>query len=126
MSPAFKKHAEDKLIRVVQSSNSGLISEPAAIRAEIKSFYISSYRAEPCNKPIQMQLLTKIYKQISDDQNTALTQPFSCQDLEKSIKQMANGKSPGFVGLPAEFYKQFFDLIADDFLLIFTELLHSG
>ena len=39
---------------------------------------------------------------------------------------MANGKSPAFDGLPAEFYKQFFDLIADDLLLVFTELLHSG
>ena len=57
---------------------------------------------------------------------TALTQPFTCQDLEKSIKQMANGKSAGLDGLPAEFYKQFFDLIADDLLLVFTEHLHSG
>ena len=121
-----KKHGEDKLIRAVQSSNSDLISEPAAIRAEIKSFYESLYSAEPCNKPIQMQLLTKIDKQISDDQNTALTQPFTREDLEKSIKQMANGKSPGLDGLPAEFYKQFFDLIADDLLLVFTELLQSG
>lgn len=61
-----KKHAEDKLIRAVQS----------AMRAEIKSFYHSLYRAEPCDKPIQAQLLTKIDKQISEDQNTALTQPF--------------------------------------------------
>lgn len=58
-----------------------------------------------------MQLLTKIYKQISDDENTALTQPFNCQDLEKWIKQIANGKSPGVDGLPAEFYKQFLTLL---------------
>ena len=66
------------------------------------------YSAEPCNKLIQMQLLTKIDKQISDHQNTAPTQPFTRQDLEKSIKQMANGKFPGLSGLPAEFYLQIF------------------
>ena len=121
-----KKHGEDKLIRAVRSSNSALISEPAAIRAKIKSFYESLYNAEPCDKSIQMQLLTKIDKQISADQNDALTRPFTRQELEKSIKQMANGKSPGLDGLPTEFYKQFFDLIADDLLLVFTELLLSG
>ena len=121
-----KKRGEDKLFRALQSSNSALISEPTAIRAEIKSFYVSLYSAKLCNKPIQMQLLTKIDKQISDDQDMALTQPFTRQDLEKSIKQMANGKCPGLDGLPAEFYKHFFYLIADDLLLVFTELLHSG
>ena len=121
-----KKRGEDKLIRAVQSSNSGLISEPAAMRAEIKSFYESLYRAEPCDKAIQAQLLTKIDQQISEDQNTALTQPFTRQDLKKSIEQMANSKSPGLDGLPAEFYKHFFDLIADDLLLVFNELLTSG
>lgn len=63
-----KKHGENKLIRAVQSSNSDLISEPAAIRAKIISFYQFLYSTESCNKLIQMQLLTKIDKQISDNQ----------------------------------------------------------
>ena len=94
-----KKHGENKLIRAIQSSNSDLISEPAAIRAKIISFYESLYSTEPCNKLIQIQVLTKIEKQISDNQ----------KPLYRNLLLV-----------------RFFDLIADDFLLIFTERLHSG
>ena len=36
---------------------------------------------------------------------------------------MDNNKSPGLDGLPAEFYKELFDIIADDLLEVFNSFL---
>lgn len=36
---------------------------------------------------------------------------------------MGNGKSPGIYGIPVEFYKQFYDLLKNDFLNLYNNIL---
>ena len=115
-----KKHGEDRLIRAVKSSTGEILSEPTDIRDEIRNFYETLYATEVCDPVAQRELLNFIDKQVSPEQNKALIREFS-REIKNAILGMANGKSPGTDGLPAEFYKEFFDLFADDLLEVFQD-----
>jgi len=75
---------------------------------------------EVCD-PVARELLNFIDKQVSPEQNKALIREFSREEIKNAILGMANGKSPGTDGLPAEFYKEFFDLFADDLWEVFQD-----
>ena len=47
-------------------------------------------------------------------------------ELEKALKNMANNKSPGQDGLITEFYKQYWDVIGDDFTKLVQEIYDTG
>jgi len=50
---------------------------------------------------------------LSDDEKHLISGEFSITDLENTLKDMDNNKSPGMDGLPAEFYKTFWPDIKD-------------
>jgi len=45
--------------------------------------------------------------QVSDEENTFLTAPFTEDEVRKAIFQMEHNKAPGLDGFPAEFYQTF-------------------
>ena len=121
-----KKRGEDKTIKAVRNSHGTIISDPNFVHAEIRSFYKTLYTAEQCNPTVQQELLNNVDKHISTAQNDFLDRDFSRDELYKAISAMANGKSPGTVGLPAEFYKEFFDLLAEDLLEVLSAIFKIG
>jgi hypothetical protein len=49
--------------------------------------------------------------------------PITIEECVTAIKQMADNKSPGCDGLPAEFYRKFFNLFGESFVHIFNNKL---
>jgi hypothetical protein len=63
--------------------------------------------------------------QVTEEENTILTAPFSEEEVKVAIFQMEHNKVPGPDGFPAEFYQKFWDIIKGDLMIMFQEL-HSG
>jgi hypothetical protein len=63
--------------------------------------------------------------QVSTNENSILTNPFTEKEVHEAILQMELNKAPGPDGFPAEFYKKFWDIIKTDLMALF-EQLYSG
>jgi hypothetical protein len=63
--------------------------------------------------------------QVTEEENTILTVPFSEEEVKAAIFQMEHNKVPGSDGFPTEFYQKFWDIIKGDMMIMFQEL-HSG
>jgi hypothetical protein len=65
-------------------------------------------------------------KRLSDIDKTRLDQKLSKQDCKLALRSMADDKSPGPDKLPAEFYKQYEELILENFYNMLTEACEYG
>ena len=108
-----KRHFNCKTIRNLKTENNIRISKDAEILQEAKTFYESLYSSK-------IDLSTSNEKEDSffpENHKIKLNynQKMSCEGLLsaaeclQSLKTMESGKSPGTDGLPAEFYKMFWN-----------------
>ncbi|KAK3517750.1 hypothetical protein QTP70_018235, partial [Hemibagrus guttatus] len=66
-----------------------------------------------------MELLDVFYRglpKVSPEDNAALEGPLVLEELQAALNSMAGGKAPGIDGLPAEFYKFFWQELREDLL----------
>jgi hypothetical protein len=63
--------------------------------------------------------------QVSQEENTILTSPYTEEEVRKAVFQMEHNKVPDPDGFPAEFYQTFWDTIKGDLMDLFVEL-HDG
>ena len=81
---------------------------------DISSFYEHLFSEEQIDESKQSLLFNSIEKSFSDDKSKSLEGILSTKECENALLQMKPDKSPGSDGLPAEFYKFFWDLIGDE------------
>ncbi|KAI3353605.1 hypothetical protein L3Q82_004810 [Scortum barcoo] len=59
--------------------------------------------------------------QVSEWTNSQLEKPLKMQELQAALQNMQGRKSPGIDGLTVEFFKAFWDILANDILDVFNE-----
>ncbi|KAK3530306.1 hypothetical protein QTP86_023918 [Hemibagrus guttatus] len=70
------------------------------------------------------ELLDVFYRglpKVSPEDNATLEGPLVLEELQATLNSMAGGKSPGIDGLPAEFYKFFWQELREDLLEVLNE-----
>jgi len=82
---------------------------------QIKS-YITKYNKKLFGAPEEGNFTldearTNDITQVSEEENSFLTAPFSEEEVRKAIFMMEHNKAPSTDGFPAEFYQNFWELL---------------
>lgn len=75
---------------------------------------------------ITIDQLGFIEHKITDAMEDILTRPYTCEDIEAALAEMHPCKSPGPDGLPALFYKKYWDLVGKDICDVVLNFLNEG
>ena len=97
----------------------GPSSDSGEILEEFTRFYRELYTEEPTYEEDQNFILSRIQRRLDEEQSESLATPFKLQDLKSALFKSLNGKSPGNDGIPAEFYKTFWDVMGRDLFEVF-------
>lgn len=100
-------------------------SDPAMMREEVVAFYSNLFKADHCHKSSVAELLTNLPQLNPADKDT-LDSEITLQEFSAAVTEMASGKSPGLDGLPAEFFKHFWNFLGRDLLDVFNESFTNG
>ncbi len=71
------------------------------------------------------QLLEGLPNLKPEDRETLDTM-VSYEELSEAVMQLSTGRAPGVDGLPAEFYKSFWNVLGEDFYSVIGECLQKG
>ena len=89
-------------------------------------FYTSLYTASSTDPSCQKRILKNVKNKFTSSQRELLDAPICQEELEKAVMSLSDDKSPGLTGLPAEFYKKFWPLLKDRYLLFINHAFSSG
>lgn len=67
-----------------------------------------------------------IENRLTDDMVSQLSRAYSRADIEAALSEMHPCKSPGLDGLPALFYKKYWDVVGDDICDLVLNFLNDG
>ena len=130
-----KSRAKDNTIHKVYLKDNDLTFDEKEILNEIGGFYENLYKEDKCERDI----ISKTEKIINDLTIPKITETeqkecdrsFTEKEIGNAVKTMKNGSSPGYDGIPIEFYKIFWNEIKSSLIASFeysydlTELSYS-
>jgi hypothetical protein len=90
--------------------------------------YFENIFKAPPSCPIQeiLGVVQKFPRVFSEDMNKSLMEEVTEDELKGALFSMQSGKSPGPDGFPGRIYKNFYELIKSDLLLMIRESQRSG
>ena len=92
------------------------VFDQAELRTEIADFYEKLFTKQPnLDKDLQEFFLSNIKRKLPETKKAELDRKFTRKELRDATFQSKLGTSPGWDGLPYEFYRFFWDLLKDAF-----------
>lgn len=108
--------------------NDIIIEDPNQIHQEIWKFYNNLYKSN--FKRVECDLLFETIKinikTLDQEDKEYLDEDLTIKEIEKALKQMKNGKSPGIDRLTSEFYKHFWNDIKELLYKALSECIRKG
>ena len=123
---------QKKTISSLQDAEGNITSDPDKILKEIHSFYSKLYSnldsvQDLANDDVNKALFDNIdIPKLNEDEQLFLENPLSKQEIFDVIKSMKINKTPGFDGLPIEFYVVLWPDICDMLMNSFNFSLQNG
>lgn len=110
----LRRKAASSRIPCIQDSSGKNYSKTLEIKRVLRDYYYSLYTSLiPDQTLIDHFLTDNLRAKLSTEQEHLLEQPFTVEELLKSVKTMKSQKSPGPDRYPTEFYKKFTDLLLE-------------
>jgi hypothetical protein len=130
MSPYFfrksRQTAERKLFKALKNKNGEIKGEQEEMEEIVHDFYQDLYSTEQTDGTIQAQVLALDKTRLSENDKQSCEGLLSQQELEKALRGMARGKTPGCDGLPMEFYLKFWDVLANPLTMALNDIFVHG
>ena len=89
-------------------------------------FYRKLYTTEKVKENVQDKLLRNIKTKLSKEKQSELDKPVTEVEIEKAIRCLQVGKSPGLDGFPVEIYQEYWHKIKDFFVPFVNEVREKG
>ena len=125
-----KRHFNSKTIRNLVTDDGTRISTDVEILQEAKNYYESLYTSitnnELCNEYDDIFFPENFQAKLTDDQKLSCEGELSATECFASLKTMEMGRSPGTDGLPAEFYKVFWNDVSTYLLASLNSSFSKG
>ena len=90
------------------------------------NFFDNLYSETDCLIEKQSHFLSYISEELTDDDRAFLSSPLTKEEILWVIQLITINKTPGQDGIPIEFYSEFWDIIAEDLLDVYNDVLQMG
>ena len=124
-----KRMSEKKSINRIRTADQSIVTDKFKVLEEIQNFYVKLYSDTPlsfdsgvCKNFLESLNIPKL----SDENNSEFDQPLTKSEVYRTILSMNLNKSPGFDGLPIEFYIVFWNVIYDILLNSYNYSFENG
>jgi len=120
------KAAQQKQMPCLKLPDGRITSKTVEMRNHAVEFYSRLYAAENCESSDCMTQLLQGLPQLDSGSKTVLDDGITFREVTAAVGQLNSGQSPGIDGLPADFYKRFWNCIGHDYYDVLCESIGEG
>ena len=120
-----KRNSVKKTILHLKRPDESLTENPEEIRKIAHDFYAHLYTPEITDDVAQDTLLEGLPQIRYEDRDT-LDEIITLDELNKTVKLLAHGRTPGIDGIPNEFYQKFWHIIGGDLCEVLSCAISDG
>lgn len=115
-------------ITKLKRQDGSIIEDKNEIKKIIEDYYSKTLNEEIHTNPGRDEQFLGNYRKnpLTQEQVRELTSPVSASEIKACLETAKNKKAPGIDGIPAEFYKTFWNEIAEDLVALFNEIIRKG
>lgn len=121
-----KELSQRKIITQMKKDDGTLLTSTPEIKKYAFDFYKNLYSKFDGNNDKQMFFLSFLQNELSDNDREKLCAPISSDELFRTLKPMDPNKTPGWDGLPIEFYQKNWELISEVVVDLYQYSLNTG
>ena len=122
----LKNRGSSAKIRVLDNGSGEEIVEDDRIRWEFSNFFSRLYQSEDRGRSVRGYLESVIINKLPIEDRISIEREVDLQEIERVVKNLAKGKSPGIDGVPNEFYQRCWDCIKEDLGELVRAILNRG
>lgn len=112
------------LIKSLKNDEGGVVEGEEELRTFITNYYKQLFSSRAGTRADE--LLDKVSPIVTAEMNVFLKRPFTIEEIKLALNSMGDLKAPGLDGMPAVFYKRFWDLVGDVVQGEVLEVLNGG
>lgn len=102
--------------------NRSWVEDPAAVKAEIKSFFAQHFHEPVKDRP---SFKSNKFKSLSSNQVVDLERPFSLEEVKQAVWSSDGSKAPRPDGFTMNFVKKYWDILKSDFVAAINDFERS-
>ena len=121
-----KKRSSDSYISSVRLSDDTSVSDMPSMLLAWFDFYKSLFSSVETDPAARTELLSNLESSLQAEEAALCEGALSLEEAFLALKGMSHRKSPGYDGLPMEFYVTFWDILGEDLVSVLNRAHVSG
>jgi hypothetical protein len=111
-------------IKKLVKDDGGVVEESTGLKLLITNFYKSLLESHAGAR--FEELLNQVHQKVTIDMNNYLMEEYGDEEIKQALDGMGDLKAPGVNGMPALFYKQYWNIVGEDVVREVKNLLNGG
>ena len=120
------KDPDSKRMQSLNGRDGSVTEDPVVMTETCRQYYEALYTTAPVEQKEIDFFLESIDRSLSSEEQNSLEEPVTLPEVQTALFSMEAGKSPGQDGLPADFYKTFFNEIGQDICDVINTVFENG
>uniref|UniRef100_A0A803PQ54 Reverse transcriptase domain-containing protein n=1 Tax=Cannabis sativa TaxID=3483 RepID=A0A803PQ54_CANSA len=113
-------------IRNLTLDDGSVISNNAAIEAEICRFFSTLFHSQGSSRDVVNLILSAVTSRLTAQQFASLDSPFTSEEVRTALFQLSGDKAPGSDGLNAYFYQKNWSTLGGDLCTALLDILNNN